>query len=227
MITLIKHALRPVKHLIGPCPLLHTFSQEGEDRILGRIFEKKAEGFYVDVGAHHPVRLSNTHLFHRRGWRGINIDAAPGSMTVFKNFRPNDINLELAIGEKPGLLPFYIFNDQALSTFDAAVAKERDGIDRYIVEVKAIEIRTLAQVLQEFLPPGKSIDFLSVDVEGFDLQVLRSNDWSQFRPEIVLAEDFSCENVEEALKTPMATFLRSVGYVLFARTGYTGVYKRL
>lgn len=191
------------------------------------MFEKKTEGFYVDVGAHHPVRLSNTYLFYRRGWRGINIDAAPGSMTAFKDLRPDDINLEMAIGEKPGSLPFHIFNDPALSTFDTAVAKERDGKGHFrLLEIKPIEIRTLAHVLEEFLPVGKSIDFMSVDVEGFDLAVLRSNDWKQFRPEYVLAEDWFCENAEESLKTPMAAFLKAVGYVLFARTAHTEIYKR-
>lgn len=224
MVKLIKNALRPVKRLIRPCPLKHAYSQEGEDMILDRVFEKKAEGLYVDVGAHHPIRLSNTYLFYRRGWRGINIDAAPGSMAAFNDLRPGDINVEVAIGEKPGTLPFHIFKDPALSTFDAAVAKER--IAHPLLEIKPIEIRTLAQVLEEFLPAGKPIDFLSVDVEGFDLAVLRSNDWNRFRPEYVLAEDFYCENVEGALKTSMAAFLNSVGYSLFARTAHTQIYKR-
>ena len=58
----------------------YSFSQEGEDLVLARIFEGKKNGFYVDIGAHHPTRFSNTHYFYRRGWSGINIDAMPGSM---------------------------------------------------------------------------------------------------------------------------------------------------
>lgn len=75
-----------------------SYSQEGEDMILSRIFGDKKNGFYVDVGAHHPFRFSNTYLFYKRGWLGINIDAMPGSMRLFDRFRKNDINIESAIG---------------------------------------------------------------------------------------------------------------------------------
>ena len=228
MIKLIKNTLRPVKHLVRPpCHRAHSYSQEGEDRILQRIFEHKAEGFYVDVGAHHPTHLSNTYLFYERGWRGINLDAAPGSMTPFRHLRPHDINLEMAIGEKPGSLMFHIFNDPALSTFDPVVAKEREGVGNWrVIEIKPIEVRSLAQVLAEYLPAGKSIDFMSVDVEGLDLPVLRSNDWKRFRPEYILAEDVYCENIEGSFKTPMSAFLKSIGYVLYGRTVHTEIYKR-
>ena len=75
-----------------------SYSQNGEDRILHRIFENQKSGFYVDIGAHHPFRFSNTFLFYKMGWKGINVDAMPKSMEIFKRFRPRDINLELAVG---------------------------------------------------------------------------------------------------------------------------------
>jgi hypothetical protein len=107
------------------------------------------------------------------------------------------------------------------------MAKERDGVGGYrIVDVKQVEIQTLAQVLSRYLPGSGLIDFLSVDVEGFDLSVLRSNDWTRFSPEYVLAEDFTCEMVEENLATPIAKFLSAEGYSLFAKTVHTLIYKR-
>jgi len=71
-----------------------SFAQEGEDRVLYRMFQGRfgRPGFYVDVGAHHPTRFSNTYLFYRMGWRGINLDAMPGSMAAFARARPRDIN---------------------------------------------------------------------------------------------------------------------------------------
>jgi hypothetical protein len=84
-----------------------SYSQEGEDRILLRPFENCKDGFYVDVGAHHPTRYSNTYLFYRMEWSGINIDAAPGSMNLFKKKRPRDINLEVAISDREEELTFY------------------------------------------------------------------------------------------------------------------------
>src|SRR6187431_556967 len=103
---------------------LKSYSQEGEDLILNRILEKKTCGFYVDVGAHHPKRFSNTYLFYQKGWRGINIDAMPGSMAEFRNFRPRDINIEAAVGAAKEI-PFYVFDEKALNTFDSNLAEER------------------------------------------------------------------------------------------------------
>jgi len=128
------------------CTLPHAFSQEGEDLILGRVFEGKSDGFYVDVGAHHPTLYSNTYYFYLRGWRGINIDAMPGSMTAFKAGRPRDINLEIAVAENPGKLTYHIFNYPALNTFDPALAKERHGKDIY----KIIERREIASIWPRF-----------------------------------------------------------------------------
>ena len=93
------------------------YSLEGEDMILARIFEGKRDGFYVDVGAHHPKRFSNTYYFYKLGWNGINIDAMPNSMKAFKKERPRDINLELAINETNEKLTYYAFNDSALNGF--------------------------------------------------------------------------------------------------------------
>src|SRR6185436_8799288 len=106
-------------------PRIHarvSYSQEGEDLLLARLFEHDAQGIYVDVGAHHPFRFSNTCLLSKKGWRGINIDARPGSMRLFQRFRPNDVNLELGVSEHPGHLEFYVFAEPALNTFDAALA---------------------------------------------------------------------------------------------------------
>jgi FkbM family methyltransferase len=230
MLPKFKKYLRSV--LLGESPEVEQykrtiFSQEGEDMILSRIFENQSQGFYVDVGAHHPTRFSNTYYFYLRGWHGINVDAMPGSMAPFHAIRPRDVNLEIAVGEKEGKLTYHIFNDPALNTFDPALAKEREGIKQYrIVETKEIEIRPLAKLLEEHMADKTGIDFLSVDVEGLDLAVLRSNDWTRFSPKYVLAEDSTAETVEQALHSPVAQFLYSVGYVLFAKTVYTQLFRK-
>jgi hypothetical protein len=150
---------------------LKSYSQEGEDLILLRIFEKKRTGFYVDVGAHHPFRFSNTYLFYRMGWRGINIDATPGSMKFFNKFRKRDINIEVAIGEKEDILTFYIFNEPALNTFNENLARQRNGkMGYYIIKELPLKVLPLSKILEEYLPEGQEIDFLNVDVEGKDFE---------------------------------------------------------
>jgi hypothetical protein len=117
-----------------PLYLNESYSQEGEDAILYRLFENLQNGFFVDIGAHHPFRFSNTYKFYKLGWRGINIDAMPGSMEAFKAARPNDINLEIPVSDKEEDLPFFTFNDHALNTFSEELAKERDGKDIYKID---------------------------------------------------------------------------------------------
>jgi FkbM family methyltransferase len=197
---------------------LKSYSQEGEDLILLRIFEKKRTGFYVDVGAHHPFRFSNTYLFYRMGWRGINIDATPGSMKLFNKFRKRDINIEVAIGEKEDILIYYIFNEQALNTFDENLAKQRNGkMGYYIIKKLPLKVYPLSKILEEYLPIGQEIDFLNVDVEGKDFEVLKSSDWSRFRPKVVLVEILS-SSIEEVFESPIYIFMKENGYIFFAKT---------
>ncbi|MCP2732462.1 FkbM family methyltransferase, partial [Symplocastrum sp. BBK-W-15] len=99
-----------------------SYSQEGEDMIISRFFEGKKQGFYVDVGAHHPQRFSNTYRFYLQGWRGINIDAMPGSMEIFNKIRANDINLEISISDCNQILTYYEFNEPALNGFCADIS---------------------------------------------------------------------------------------------------------
>lgn len=166
-----------------------SYSQEGEDLILQRIFEGKKQGFYIDVGAHHPFRFSNTYLFYKRGWSGINLDAMPNSMKIFKKYRPGDTNLEIPVGKDEEKLKYYIFNEPALNTFDES---RIEGIlqkpEYSLLDKIEIQIRSLKSILDEYLPKGQCIDFMSVDVEGLDFEVLKSNDWEKYRPKILLVE---------------------------------------
>ena len=194
-----------------------SYSQEGEDLIVRRVFDRRDGGFYVDVGAHHPVRFSNTYLFYRNGWRGINIDATPGSMRLFKKIRPRDINLELAISDVSKRLTLYMFNEPALNTFDASLARQRNqGMYRIIAE-QQMTTKPLAEVLSSYLPEGLSPTFLTIDVEGLDLEVLHSNDWSRFRPEVVLLECLN-SSLEDLPKRAEFLFMKDKGYCPFAKT---------
>ena len=197
---------------------LRSYSQEGEDLILLRIFERQPHGFYVDVGAHHPIRFSNTYHFYLKGWRGINIDATPGSMELFNKFRKKDINLEIGIGEKEDLITFYIFNEPALNTFDENLAKQRDGIFGYfIIQKIPVKVYPLAKILEEYLPKGQEIDFMNIEVEGKELEVLKGNDWNKFRPKVILVEILS-SSLEEFFDNSTYTFLNENNYSLFAKT---------
>jgi hypothetical protein len=217
----IFHRLRAVAHWNQHQVV--AYSQEGEDLILSRIFEAQKTGFYVDVGAHHPQRFSNTYLFYQRGWRGINIDAMPGSMELFKKIRPRDINLEVAILKDKKILTYYQFNEPALNTFSEELSKRRDGQNGYkIVRTPEIEGLPLSQIFDEYLSAEYQggIDFLSVDVEGLDLDVLETNDWSLYRPKIVLVE-LLAGSLDSTYSDPVYQLMRKNSYKLFAKSMLT------
>lgn len=199
--------------------LNRSFSQEGEDLILRRVFKNRREGFYVDIGAHHPFRFSNTYYFYEIGWRGINIDPAPYSMRLFRRFRERDINLEVAVGKDRGKKRYFVFNEPALNTFDENLARSRDGVEGFkIIDIVEIEVFTLKEILDNYLPLETKIDFMNVDVEGMDLEVLQSNDWSKYKPYVVLVEILNKDSIDEVLKDPIYSFMYENGYKLFAKT---------
>jgi len=195
-----------------------SYSQEGEDMILRRIFEKQKTGFYIDVGAHHPKRFSNTYYFYKKKWRGVNIDAMPGSMKLFQKIRPRDINLEIAISDKAQELTYFLFNEPALNTFSKPLSEKRDGKGEYKA-CKKIKIKTftLEKVLNDYLLENVEIDFLSIDVEGLDFQVLKSNNWYKYKPKIILIEDldFSFNNLKNS---NIYKFLTDKDYQLLTKT---------
>ncbi|HEX4984475.1 MAG TPA: FkbM family methyltransferase [Burkholderiales bacterium] len=200
------------------------FSQEGEDVILQRLFEGASAGFYVDVGAHHPRRFSNTYVFYQKGWHGINIEPNPKAMALFLKERPRDINVQAGVSDQPGTLTYIEFDEPALNTFDAGLAVTRERSTRYkIVNRRQVTVFRLSDLLDRYLERGRQIDFMSIDAEGFDLQVIRSNDWTRYRPTYLLIENLG-SSLESLPGQPIHEFLSEKGYRLHAKTMNTCIY---
>jgi FkbM family methyltransferase len=205
-----------------------SYSQDGEDMILKALFEQKKgyKGFYVDVGAHHPVRFSNTKYFYDKGWKGINIEPTPNAIKAFKTFRRRDINLNIGIGPERGELTFYCFNEPALNSFSKEVSErvDRESSTYKIIKELKIEVMPLSVVFDQYLPEGRKIDFISIDVEGLDYQVLTSNNWDKYQPEVILVEENI--DVDRIGDSPIYNFLKDKGYHFFAKTLRTCVYRK-
>lgn len=168
----------------------YYYSLFGEDMVLARLFDGIRNGFYVDVGAHHPTRFSNTYYFYLRGWRGINIEPNPDAMLLFQKKRSRDINLCMGVSNGNGLIPYWKFNESALNTCSG----ERMKLDLEVPEHKLIgkelvPVERLESIFSRYVSNGTEIGFMNVDVEGFELSVLKSNDWSKWQPKVIVVED--------------------------------------
>ncbi|MBL4663621.1 MAG: FkbM family methyltransferase [Flavobacteriaceae bacterium] len=204
-----------------------SYAQEGEDLLLNRFLKNKQKGFYVDIGAHHPKRFSNTYYFYKKGWKGINIDAKPQSMVAFQQERPRDTNLEIGISEKRGELMYYMFNEPALNTFSESEALKKDGLRNFkVIEKLKIQTYPLVEILDKYVAIDQKIDFMTIDVEGLDMEVVASNDWEKYRPEIILVEDLQrYKLLELPNKSPLSKMLVDCEYEFVARSFNTMFFK--
>lgn len=193
--------------------------------ILRRIFEGQERGFYVDVGAHHPRRFSNTYFFYRRGWCGINIEPNPEAIRAFQSDRSRDTNLQLGVSDRAEKRTYYLFNEPALNTLDGDIVKSRLATTHYkLVKTIDISVERLDGILGRYLPANQEIAYLSIDVEGQDFAVLQSNDWQLFRPNCVLVEAIG-SSLEDVMRSDIFQFMKAQGYELFAKTFNTLVFR--
>jgi len=196
---------------------VRSYSFQGEDMILRRLLGSHRGGFYVDIGACYPILMSNTYAFYRQGWRGLNVDARPGSMRRFRVLRRRDINVETALGESPGTATFFLSAvDRHTNSLTAAEHHDQSV---------TVTVSTLADLLSSSLRPDQQIDFMSVDVEGHDLAVLRGGDWSRWRPRFVLVEQLYAHSLEETLTDPVTMYMTSIGYKPIASNGLTCIFQ--
>jgi len=200
-----------------------SFSQFGEDLIISHLLDTSKPGFYVDIGAHRPTQFSNTYFFYRYGWKGINVDAMPGSMKLFNILRSRDINIEAAVAGQTEKKFYYVFN----RPLQNGIYDEDDDIfrNKEFTVIKKIDITTvkLSDILDKHLPAHVHVDFLSVDVEGLDVEVLKSNNWNKYKPKIILVEvlDFKLENLADYEVTK---YLSQWGYTFYSRTVHTIIF---
>lgn len=185
--------------------------------VLRSLFPDEKKGYYLDIGAHHPVFFSNTYHFYLRGWKGINIDAIPGSMNIFKILRPNDLNIEACISDKRERdVTLYMFEKPALNTINEKVATQRILEGHKCINKIHLDTLTLSDLLQEYNIMPSNFDILNIDIEGLDEIVLRNNDWSKLRPKVLVFEDHSYQFED---KGPLILFMESVGYKIYAKCG--------
>lgn len=174
-----------------------SYAQNAEDIVLLRVFGETSSGFYIDVGAADPRADSVTKVFYDMGWRGVNIEPQRAHFEDLERERPRDVNLRAGLGATAGRLLFARNRDiPGWSTFSPEF-RERYEADDMALELDEVEVRTLADVCETYSPGV--VDFLKVDVEGYELEVLTGGDWVHHRPRIVVIEATDPEKWENLL----------------------------
>jgi len=174
-----------------------SYAQTCEDVLLNRVFAGRADGFYLDVGANDPVLNSVTKHFSNLGWRGINIEPEAETCRRVAADRPRDINLNVGISDREGTLTFYDATaSQGWSTFSRAQAEWHALRGIKFVET-LVPVTTLARVCAEHV--DRTIDFLKIDAESHEREVILGADWSAWRPRVVLVEATDVDGWEPTL----------------------------
>ena len=179
-------------------------------------------GFYIDIGAGTPIEASNTYLFYRRGWRGICIDPIAINEKLHKVFRPHDKFLRLIVGNSLGRVKFFEFIPSGYSTTDQKAATEllkKQGV--FLIHTRFIQGITLASIAPNVSP--ESATLLSIDAEGEDLDVLKSNDFKLFSPRVIICEDYKIYS-ESVPSFDLDIFLGNFQYKLVKISGYSKIF---
>ena len=210
-----------LERLAGAWKSRTSYSQFGEDVHIVSYYDRLAyergimveKGCAVDIGAYRPIQHSNTYGLYKRGWRTINIDPTPGTKLKFDKVRPRDTNLELAIAPEDGRATFYVFGTPSVwNTLDAEAAREtaaKLGIRPQLIPIDTARLET---ILERHLK-GNSLELLSIDAEGYDVEILRSNDFAKFAPRLIMIEVLNA-SLEKLATHPVAEYLAEFDYTL-------------
>lgn len=204
-----------------------SYAQNGEDLIIDFIFtiKKISKPTYLDIGAFHPFRFSNTAIFYKRGARGVNVEPNPDGYKLFCKYRPQDANVCCGISEENSVLTYYKMNAPALNTFDAASVAELVKKYNYtIVDELRVPVITVKELLEKYTA-GRFPDFLSLDVEGLDMVILNQIDYEQDYPKVICVE--TVEYTTDATggkNTALINYILSKGYFIFADTNINTIF---
>jgi FkbM family methyltransferase len=196
-----------------------SYSGGGVDLLINYFFRNKTNGIYLDIGCYHPFQGSNTYLLHKKGWRGINIDLDEGSIDLFNHFRKKDYNKKIALSDKKGEITVHSYhNRSAVQTVDKEILKK---MDKTVLNSFKVKCDLLNNVIEESPFKDDKIDFLSIDIEGHELTVLKEFNFKKYDPSIIVIEyielelktlEFHYQKIENILNSSIYKFMDEKGY---------------
>lgn len=211
-----------ISRIISSLPYIQGgihFGNYGEDLILHRLFDRTyRNGVYVDLGAYHPFRFSNTSYFYLKGWSGINVDANKISIDLFNRARKNDVNIFAAVVPRdyPEKTIKFGRSGGNIDAIGSVVSAENF---QHVSSVPAI---TIDEILSKLQTP--KIDFLNIDLEGMDEQIISEFDFNKYKPQVICIEVYG-DNIIDVASSKTALILADNQYIPIARIGPSLIFK--
>ena len=198
-----------------------SYSYGGVDSLVANIFKDNNDGFYVDIGCGHPIKNNNTYLLNKRGWKGINIDLDEENIDLFNIYRKKDENINIAVSNDNKEVDLYFYHSKsAINTISKEAANYQKA---KVSSVKKVKSKTLNEILINSKFKDIQIDFLSIDVEGSELLVLKNFDFKKYSPKVIVVEylDLSLPkleiknlNVKNVISSQLYNLITSNNYTL-------------
>ena len=196
-----------------------TYTKTGLDLLISHFFRNQSSGIYIDIGCYHPTHGSNTYLLHQKGWLGINLDLDDVSIEYFNRSRKNSYNKKIALSDKKGFINLYRPHQksagQSVDQFTVSRMKQED------LEIIKIECDTLNNIIDQSPFADRQIDFISIDVEGHEITILKEFNFERYRPRLIALEfndpelkriDFEFNSIDSLLKSDLHLLLSSKNY---------------
>lgn len=199
------------------------YSRWGEDLFLIDYFKKTFNGRYIDVGAFHPYRGSNTYLLHDKGWNGINIDLNKISIDLFKLARPKDINLNLPISVEKKKIKIYEGKDLGkMNTINPRFA----SIFLKNIKVREAKPYNLNDILDKYNFKDNQFELIDIDIEGIEYEILKDLNFEKYSFKIILVETHKFDSNSEEQSKKIHTLLKSKNYNYLKNLGETAIFEK-
>ena len=205
-----------------------SYSMLGEDLVVNNFFKNKTNGTYVDVGCYHPIDGNNTHLLFKNGWNGINIDLNKISIDLFNIARKNDENFRVAVSNKSKKIKFYY--RKKINMLNTINKKFANNSFKKGYSIDYIQARTLSSILKESKLRNKKIDFLNIDIEGNEINALKTLNFEIYRPKLICVEihNFTSNRLKKVnfKDHSIYKFLKQKGYKHIWKNEFSFIFKR-
>ena len=203
-------------------------SQFGEGKFIISFFDKKYKGKFVDIGCFHPTRHNNTYTMYKSGWHGINIDLNPLTIELFNFARVKDININAAISDQEETKTLYFVDElNTQNTLEAnhlSFLKNHHNLKEEEISEQEVKTKKLDKILDSY--NFNDIDFMNIDVEGHELKILNSIDFSKYKIKFICIEMIDHNDQSKIVNEELNAILERNDYVLEKKIDFNFIYKK-